>query len=509
MRDASARDPVVSAVIRSLESGETCQSDSDEARFYLSERQRPFMSVRDGVLVRSSIDGLEPQVVVPGSLRASLVALAHGSPLCGHFGVHRTLKRFTSHYFWFNIKSDVRRHCRQCVECARVKRPTRPSREGVSRVPVVGEPFWQWSADFLGPLPRTAKGNVFILVLSDLFTKDVLCYALSDQCATTVADCIIDLISRFGVPAELLTDQGRQFESSLIRIVCQRLGIKKLRTSPYHPQCDGQTERFNRTLCDSLTFLVSKNQSDWDVWLPVAVGAYRTSVHSTTGFSPFELVHGAKPRTPVVSEFDDGRTLCCQSYAEYLSRLSRHLNIREQAKLNIERCQNRTVVPGDSQFSEGDKVMLKVHAVKRGLSKKLADRFKGPYMIISCRSPNYLIRRGREKKFVHGCHLKKVDMSDEVSVPKQDVGNVDSSDTAVDDRLSVVGLFESVLPSVSVVPHSTDSVSSDCVEARPPSTDPPSVHPTEVVSLGETRQVPGVYVTRSGRQVKPRQRLDL
>ena len=159
----------------------------------------------------------------------------------------------------------------------------------------------QWSADFLGPLPRTAKGNSYVLVLSDLFTKDVQCYSLPDQSALSVADCIIDLISRFGVPKELLTDQGRQFESSLIRTVCDKLGIRKLRTSPYRPQCDGQTERFNRTLCDSLTILVNENQSDWDVWLPVAVGAYRTSVHTTTGFSPFELVHGVKTRTPVVS----------------------------------------------------------------------------------------------------------------------------------------------------------------------------------------------------------------
>ena len=135
LRDASARDPVVSAVIRSLQTGERCDLDSDEVRFYLSERQRPYLSERDGVLVRSSIDGLEPQVVVPRSLRASIISLAHDGPLGGHFGVHRTLKRLTSHYFWFNMKCDVKQHCRQCVDCARVKRPTKPSREGISRVP--------------------------------------------------------------------------------------------------------------------------------------------------------------------------------------------------------------------------------------------------------------------------------------------------------------------------------------------------------------------------------------
>ena len=110
LRDASARDPVVSAVIRSLQTGERCDLDSDEVRFYLSERQRPYLSERDGVLVRSSIDRLEPQVVVPRSLRASIISLAHDGPLGGHFGVHRTLKRLTNHYFWFNMKCDVKQH---------------------------------------------------------------------------------------------------------------------------------------------------------------------------------------------------------------------------------------------------------------------------------------------------------------------------------------------------------------------------------------------------------------
>ena len=501
MRDASARDPVVSAVIHSVVTGEACELDSDEARFYLSERHRPYLSVRDGVLVRSSIDGLEPQVVVPSSLRASLMALAHGGPLCGHFGVHRTLKRLTSDYFWFNIKFDVRQHCRQCVECARVKRPSKPSREGISRLPVIGEPFMQWSADFLGPLPQTTKGNSYVLVLSDLFTKDVQCYSLPDQSALSVADCIIDLISRFGVPKELLTDQGRQFESSLIKIVCDKLGIKKLRTSPYHPQCDGQTERFNRTLCDSLTFLVNENQSDWDVWLPVAVGAYRTSVHSTTGFSPFELVHGVKPRTPVVSEFDDDQKLCSQSYKEYLSHLNQCLSIREQALLNIERCQSRTVDPGDSQFNEGDKVMLRIHAVKRGLTRKLSDRFKGPYEIVSVRRPNYLIRRGRERKLVHGCHLKKVDVA-VVTEPKRDA----DVDTPSDVLCDVPVLSDIADAQTDVVQTDVPLVSSDPVA----SDDSVSDVPVAGEMRGEQDDLRcAAYVTRFGRSVRPPNVLDL
>ena len=119
-------------------------------------------------------------------------------------------------------------------------------------------------------------------------------YCLPDQRATTVADCFVDLISRFGVPKSILTDQGTNFESALVKRICELLGISKLRCTAVHPQTDGQTERFNRTLCDSLTHYVNSNQTDWDKWVGVCVSAFRFTKHSTTGYSPFELVHGVE-----------------------------------------------------------------------------------------------------------------------------------------------------------------------------------------------------------------------
>ena len=238
-------------------------------------------------------------------------------------------------------------------------------------------------------------------------------YCIPDQKATTVADCFVDLISRFGVPKSILTDKGTNFESALVRRICEMLGITKLRCTDAHPQTNGQTERFNRTLCDMLTHYVNENQSDWDRWVGVCASAFRFSRHTTTGYSPFELVYGAEPRVPVVSEMlDDASELRCGTYGQYVDGLKRRLSVdRAQAHKSLVERQTRSSVPSASDIQLGDKVMLKVHAVKRGHVKKLSKRFEGPYVVAEVRRPDYVIKRGRKTRFVHGSNIKKVHAS--------------------------------------------------------------------------------------------------
>lgn len=201
-------------------------------------------------------------------------------------------------------------------------------------------------------------------------------YCIPDQKASTVADCFVDLILRFGVPKSILTDQGTNFESSLVKRVCDMLGISKLRCTAAHPQTDGETERFDRTLCETLTQYVDENQRDWDTRVPVCVSGFRFSSHSTTGYPPLELVYGRDARTTVASEvLDDGNELVCGSCREYVSALQRRLTTEHSAALDsLKNRQNRSQVPNTSDITEGDKMMLKVQPVKRGTVKKLANR---------------------------------------------------------------------------------------------------------------------------------------
>ena len=116
---------------------------------------------------------------------------------------------------------------------------------------------------------------------------------MPDQEASTVADVLVQgFISRFGVPSQIHSDQGAQFESNLFKSLCELLGIEKTHTTPYHPQSDGLMERFNRTLEDMLSKVVDENHKNWDDCLPIVMMAYCSSIHKSTGESPVKMMLG-------------------------------------------------------------------------------------------------------------------------------------------------------------------------------------------------------------------------
>ncbi|KAL5509722.1 hypothetical protein EMCRGX_G005140 [Ephydatia muelleri] len=160
-------------------------------------------------------------------------------------------------------------------------------------------PMQRVAMDILGPLPETLRGNKYILVVGEYFTKWKEAFPLKDTEALTIAKVFVnEFVCRFGVPDSLHTDQGRNFEAKVLKEVCQLLGVKKTRTTPYHPQSDGLVERFNRTLLDMLSMAVKDDERDWDLLLPTLLFAYRTSRHVTTGVTPFQLMYGRDARLP-------------------------------------------------------------------------------------------------------------------------------------------------------------------------------------------------------------------
>ena len=155
----------------------------------------------------------------------------------------------------------------------------------------------------MGPLPETARGNRHILVAMDHFTKWCEAFPTKDQKATTVVKILVEKVfSRFGPPVVLHSDQGANFESNLMHELCDVMGITKTRTTAYHPRCDGQVERQNRTLQDMLAAFSSKHGSDWDLWLDSVVFAYNTSRQESLRISPYEVVFGRTPRIPLELE---------------------------------------------------------------------------------------------------------------------------------------------------------------------------------------------------------------
>ena len=271
--------------------------------------------------------------------------------------------------------------------------------------------------DILGPLPTTARGNKYILVVGEYFTKWTEAYPMPDVEARTIARYFVnEFICRFGVPEPLHTDQGRNFESTLIREICKLLGIQKTRTTPYHPQSDGMIERFNRTLLNMLSIAVKEEEDDWDLILPTLMLAYRSGVHETTGESPFNLMFGREAQLPIdiiynlpkeTTEFEQ-----CNPAQTLRKRLSTaYARVRSHiAKQQDKQKQYYDTKVHGKEYQIGDKVWLHCPAVPKGRSRKLHRPWQGPFVVVKTIGNNvYRIKNvnsPRQRKVVHFNRLK-------------------------------------------------------------------------------------------------------
>lgn len=377
------------------------QGISQETRTLLAQWDR--LQLADGVLYRlwESEDGssTRAQLVVPRCLVPEVLQSLHDASTAGHLGVTKTVAKVRERFYWPGLQTDVESWCRQCPKCETKKPPQR-----AARAPLVsshaGYPMERVAVDILGPLPTSEAGNKYIMVVSDYFTKWTEAYAIPNQEARTVASRLVDeFVCRFGAPETLHSDQGRNFESKLMQEMCILLGIRKTRTTPYHPQSDGQVERFNRTLASMLSNYVADNHKDWDVHLPRVLMAYRSSEHETTRYSPFFLMFGREVRLPVDVMF--GR--CPQEQGgttEYVDKLRRTLeNAHERVRQNLQVAQRRQKDHYDvraygEKYAAGDRVWLHVPAIKKGQTAKFASSWDGPYEVLEPLSEvTYRIRK--------------------------------------------------------------------------------------------------------------------
>ena len=152
--------------------------------------------------------------------------------------------------------------------------------------------------DIVGPLQRTSSGKRFILVVCDYATCYPEAVASSSTDAEHVAEELVKIFSRVGIPEEILTGQGSNFMSKCLSVVYKLIRIKLIRTSPYHPQTDGLVERFNKTLKAMLRKIATDEGCSWDKMLPYVLFAYREVPQASTGFSPFELLYGREVKGP-------------------------------------------------------------------------------------------------------------------------------------------------------------------------------------------------------------------
>ena len=257
-------------------------------------------TIHDGVLYHTSLsphgDSLL-QVVVPQKRRTELLKSARHSPLAGHLGRKKTEAKLLRDFFWPGLGRDVGTMCAQCPECQKGNK-NKKQRAPLVPLPVIDESFRRIAMDIVSPLKRTTSGHKYILTVMDYATHYPEAIPLKNTDAKTVAEALCQVFSRLGLPEEVLSDQGTNFMSDLMKMVFQLLSIKHLKTSPYHPQTNGMIERFHATLKSMIRKLCTQPK-EWDKWLPYVCFAFRDSPHTATGFSPFELLFGRNVRGPL------------------------------------------------------------------------------------------------------------------------------------------------------------------------------------------------------------------
>lgn len=299
------------------------------------------------------------QIVIPKSLKGEVLYHMHNTVLSGHLGVKKTREKLLQRFYWFNVREDIYQHIMKCHECTSIKGPPKSPKAPLGSMPS-GSPLDRISMDVLGPLPRSNRDNKYILVITDYFTKWVEIYPMPDQTASTCAEKVIDFISRYGCSYDLHSDQGSNFLSKIFKELCQLFEIRKTRTSPYNPRGNGQVERFNRTLISMVKAFLKGEDKDWDKYLCCLAGAYRATVHESTGFTPNMLMFGREVRFPIQIMFGQPEPDQYLSYGDYVDVLKDHLekahdlardNLGSKAKRQKDsydgKCVFHTHLPGD------------------------------------------------------------------------------------------------------------------------------------------------------------------
>ena len=295
-----AEDPNLLPIVQSLTKGrrpsrKEVKDLPEETKLLV--RQWEKLQLRGGVLYRKTVTAnLQEhfQLVLPSSHRGDAFEGLHDC--VGHPGFDRTLELVRSRFYWPKMAAYIHQKCQSCQRCVMRKAPA-PTAAHLINIQT-SEPMELLNIDFLS-LEPDVKDTRNILVVTDHFTGYAMAFPTRDQKAKTVAKVLCDQVFvHYGLPKRVHTDQGRDFESKLIKEVCATLGIQKSRTTPYHPQGNGKCERFNRTLLGMLGTLEDKEKKEWREHVTTLVHAYNCTPNST-GYSPYYLMFGREPNLPV------------------------------------------------------------------------------------------------------------------------------------------------------------------------------------------------------------------
>ena len=378
-----------SSIIISTELLDTIKAEyqNDKVTRKILEKGHKEYSVRDGVIYTS-----DNRLYIPlnESVKLQLMKEYHDTEINGHLGEFKTLERLSRQYYWPNMRKAVQQYISQCHSCQMNKASSQLPIGLLQSLDIPGKRWETVSMDLITQLPVTKSGNDAIVVFVDKFTKMVHCVATTTTCtADEIARIFFDSVVRLhGIPKYIVSDRDPRFTSKFWQQLWKLCNTQLKMSTAYHPQTDGQTERANRTLEDILRHYVSNKQDDWDEHLTAAEIAVNSGVQASTGFTPYYLNYGDHPVFPPPVQFDD---VSNESVYDMMQKLQNNI---ELAKRNMQNAKDRQTHYAnhhrrDFSFKEGEEVWLSTKNLKlpKGITRKLSNRYTGPFKINEVVSP--------------------------------------------------------------------------------------------------------------------------
>ncbi|XP_075732486.1 uncharacterized protein LOC142775054 [Rhipicephalus microplus] len=355
------------------------------------------------------------QLLVPKNHREAVMKLAHDGIMAGHLGAEKTKDRIQEEFFWPGVTADVKRFVASCDICQRTVPKGRVPHVSLGQSPVIDTPFKRVAIDIVGPIrPPSGQGNRYILTLVDCATRYPEAVALPGIETERVAEALVEMFSRFGVPREILSDRGSNFTSELMKEVARLLSVRQLHTTPYHPMANGMVEKFNGTLKTMLKRMCAEKPKNWDRFLGPLLFAYREVPQASLGFSPFELLYGRHVRGPLAilkevwtnQELDDELKTTYQYVLDLRNRLEETCRLahEELRRAGVRYAKHYNRKSRDRVFQPGDKVLILLPTDKN----KLLLHWKGPFEVqAKIGDFDYSIKTPGGPKIFHANLLKK------------------------------------------------------------------------------------------------------
>ena len=384
------------------------QGDDWRKKSILRSRTNFEYDGENGVLYKiSPRDKNYRRIVIPAHRVRETLLLSHEHPLAGHQGVNRTLDQVAQVYWWPQMKQDVQEHIRTCDRCQKRNPKKDEIPRQASKTP--DYPFQHIGIDVMGPLPRTMTGKRYIVLAIDWLTKWPEAQAIETADAQTIAVFIHErIICQHGPPQQITSDRGTEFCNDLITELNRTYRVQHIRTTAYHPQGNGLTERMNQTVKNTMSKLID-SYDNWDHWLSSALFAIRSSPQKTTTFSPFELVYGRLPNrgVPPLDMRQSQEERIWSIVTHDIDRLNR---IRKKARNFIQKAQDRQTTKSQEFITMGigDQVLLYRNIVEASWSAKLEPKWEGPYLVQKIKGTSVWLRKTDGTILPNPVHRSKI-----------------------------------------------------------------------------------------------------